>query len=594
MLDVSRHFFGKDDIKHFLDILAALKLNTFHWHLNDDGGWRLQIRKYPNLTQQGANRVPANGDFKEYRGMDFPPPNAKIATYGGYYTQADIREIVRYATARHINIVPEFELPGHNFAATRSYPWLICSDQLIAPYQKEYGFAFPNVFCAGKESTFQFVEDVLDEVMDLFPSKVIHIGGDEVDKFLWTRCDDCKRRMIEQHLDTDKPEQLESYFVGRVEKYLNARGRSIVGWDEILEGGLAPNAKVMSWRGTEGGVEAVKKGHEAVMTPWDFCYLDHDNRSLPLETVYNYDPRAEFTNPSDQKKILGAQANIWTENLPTRASVESHLMPRAVAFSQSLWSQNREATATFTDRVRRSTSFLFSLAPSMYLEAPRPELTFAEPGVAVNVKSVAFSQLPLFASRNGSKPTPVTGPILLTAGERVEVGIQNRAGKWVSERTTIDCGQLQAVAATESEPGLLAARFDGDFSSVEQFANTPPGTRRVVLDPAQFLEQKDHYGVVFQGLLKITEAGRYTIRGASDDGSALWLGGYKILNNDGFHGMTDLAATLDLKPGMYPIKIAYFNGTEAATLKLQISRHGQLPQPLAGNWLWHEKGTTNE
>jgi hexosaminidase len=590
MLDVSRHFFPKADIKHFLDIIAALKLNTFHWHLNDDGGWRLQIRKYPNLTQQGAYRVPADGRFDEYRGMDFPPANAKIASYGGFYTQADVREIVRYATARHINIVPEFELPGHNFAATRSYPWLICSDKLVAPYEKEYGFAFPNVFCAGKESSFRFVENVLNEVMELFPSKVIHIGGDEVDKFLWTRCDDCKQRMVEQHLDPDKPEQLESYFIARVEKYLNAHGRSIIGWDEILEGGLAPNAKVMSWRGTAGGVEAVEKGHEAVMTPWDYCYFDHSNQSLTLQTAFDYDPGAEFADPAERKKILGAQANIWTETLPTRADIESHLMPRAVAMSQSLWSQTREPFESFERRLQRATPRFYALAPKMYFAAPEPELTFVAPDVPVKVNSFAFSERALFATKNGGSPFPITGPLRLTDGDRVELGLRDHQNHWASDRSVVLCGQIVPSTPIETEPGLLAARFNGKFKSVEEFVNQPANAPQVVSDPAQSIEQKDNYGVVFQGFLKITRPGRYTIRDGSDDGSAVWLADQKVLDNDGYHGPAEKTATLELKPGLYPLKIAYFNGTEAAQLKLQIIPPGtHRPEALAGDWLRHAR-----
>lgn len=363
MLDASRHFFSVADTKHFIDVASQYKINTFHWHLIDDGGWRVEIKRYPELVRRGAYRLPADGTFPEYKGLSFPEPGTEPDTYGGYYTQAQIKDIVAYAEQRHVTIVPEIEMPGHNLAACMAYPSLVCSPDLQEAWQKESEFVFPNILCAGKESTYKFMQNVIDEVLPLFPSKVIHIGGDEVDKFLWTRCPDCLAKM--KQLKTDKPEKLESYFVERMERYLNSKGRTMVGWDEILEGGLAPNAMVMSWRGTEGGVEAAKLGHKVVMSPVDWCYFNNDERGLPLKKVYSFDP-APASLGSARSAIVGAEACLWTETVPDRAAVEDHLFPRLLAFSQVVWAKTPESFAAFSKRLEVNLPSLEKSAPGYH------------------------------------------------------------------------------------------------------------------------------------------------------------------------------------------------------------------------------------
>lgn len=351
-LDVARHFMPVDFVKKYIDYLAAYKYNTFHWHLTDDQGWRIEIKKYPLLTQAGAWR---NGTIIGR----YPGTGNDNNPHGGFYTQEQIKEVIKYAADRYITIIPEIEMPGHASAAIAAYPQLSCfpeEDTKIPSdcvwsgaakgkmVQQTWG-VFEDVF-SPTEYTFSFLQNVLDEVTALFPSKYIHIGGDECPKEAWKRSAFCQQLIKDNNLKDEHG--LQSYFINRIEKYLNSRGRNIIGWDEILEGGLAPNATVMSWRGEEGGIEAAKQNHDVVMTPGSHCYIDHSQSKnedsvtiggyLPLEKVYSYEPVPAVLNADQAKHILGAQANLWTEYIAWPSKVEYMIFPRMMALSEVLWS----------------------------------------------------------------------------------------------------------------------------------------------------------------------------------------------------------------------------------------------------------------
>jgi hexosaminidase len=342
MLDVGRHFFPKEDVKRFIDIMALHKFNYFHWHLTEDQGWRIEIKKYPELTEIGAFRKETLvGHYRD------KPRQFDGEKYGGFYTQDDIKEVVEYAASRYITIVPEIEMPGHSEAALASLSELGCTG---GPYEVFTKWGINNeVYCAGNEKTFEFLENVLAEVIELFPGKYIHIGGDECPKERWKECDKCQARMKEEGLENEH--ELQSYFIGRIEKFLLANNRKLIGWDEILEGGLAPEATVMSWRGTKGGIEAAKQHHDVIMTPTTHCYFDYyqsENKEneplaiggyLPLEKVYSYDPMPEELSEEEVKYILGAQGNLWTEYIKTPDKVEYMTYPRATALSEVVWTQ---------------------------------------------------------------------------------------------------------------------------------------------------------------------------------------------------------------------------------------------------------------
>ena len=327
MLDISRHFRDKDFIIKQIDALSAVKMNVLHLHLTDGAGWRLEIKSHPELTEKTAWRPGAT--FKEWRslGSGFGGP------YGGYLSQDDVREIVAYAAAHQMTVVPEIEMPGHSRETVYACPAVGCKDT-------------SEDLCPGKEATFAFLEEVLDEVMGLFPSEFIHIGGDEAGRRDWLTCPDCQRRMQEEGLSS--VEELQSYLIRRIERYLNAHGRRLIGWDEILEGGLSPNATVMSWRGTEGGLQAIREGHDAVMTPGNRCYLDKVQDApprepegfggyLPINTIYEYDP-AEGIPEESLGHLLGIQGNLWHEYIPEPSHTEYMLYPRIFAIAETGWS----------------------------------------------------------------------------------------------------------------------------------------------------------------------------------------------------------------------------------------------------------------
>ncbi|NOQ25278.1 MAG: family 20 glycosylhydrolase [Bacteroidales bacterium] len=337
-LDVCRHYNDKEFVKKYIDLIAMHKMNTFHWHLTEDQGWRIEIKKYPKLTEIGSVRSETmiEKNWDEFDGVP----------HGGFFTQEDIKEIVQYASDRFITIVPEIEMPGHSLAALAAYPEYGCTG---GPYEVEKTWGvFDDVYCAGNNNTFEFLEDILAEVIELFPGEYIHVGGDECPKEEWKKCPKCQKRIKEEGLKDEF--ELQSYFIHRIEKFLIANNKKLIGWDEILEGGLAPEASVMSWRGTEGGIKAAKMGHDVVMSPNNECYFDHyqgepENEPFAigghtdLSEVYNYEPIPSELNAEEAKHILGAQANLWTEYISSPEHLEYMVLPRMSALSEVVWTE---------------------------------------------------------------------------------------------------------------------------------------------------------------------------------------------------------------------------------------------------------------
>ena len=348
MLDVGRHFFSVDFVKRYIDLLAMHNMNYFHWHLTEDQGWRIEIKKYPRLTEIGSIRK-ETGIGASRTEFDGKP-------YGGFYTQDEIREIVKYAQERYVTVIPEIDLPGHMLAALAAYPELGCTG---GPYEVACHWGvFSDVLCLGNEKTYEFLEGVLSEVIELFPSKYIHIGGDEAPRTRWEMCPKCQGLAKKEGLRTDRKhsteDRLQSYCMKRIERYLNERGRQIIGWDEILEGDVAPNATVMSWRGIRGGIKAAKLKHDVIMTPNDYMYFDYyqsdDKAQEPLamgsgvtvEKVYGFEPVATELEKEEKKYILGVQANVWTEYIATPEHVEYMMVPRIAALAEVQWMMPEE------------------------------------------------------------------------------------------------------------------------------------------------------------------------------------------------------------------------------------------------------------
>jgi len=352
-LDVGRHMYPVAFIKKYVDGLAMLKFNNFHWHLTEDQGWRIEIEKYPELNNIGSYR-----DSTLIGHYTDKPWQFDKTRYGGYYTKKEIKEVVRYAQERGINVIPEIEMPGHSQAAVSSYPEFGCTGEQVgvAPL---WG-VFKEIYCS-KNETFDFLEEIIDEVVELFPGKYIHIGGDEAPKTNWKACGNCQNVINREELKDEH--ELQSYFITRMEKYINSKGKQIIGWDEILEGGLAPNATVMSWRGVSGGIEAAKMNHEVIMTPNATCYLDHyqakdtANEPLaiggytPIEEIYNYEPIPNELDESLHKYIIGAQGNVWTEYMKTSDHVEYMVFPRIFALSEVVWAKDKPSFNDFENKV---------------------------------------------------------------------------------------------------------------------------------------------------------------------------------------------------------------------------------------------------
>jgi hexosaminidase len=426
MLDCSRHFFPKDFVLRWIDIMAAHKLNTFHWHLTDDQGWRIEIKKYPRLTEAGAWRV--DREDKHWNAREPQQPGEK-ATYGGFYTQDDIREIVAYAASRFVVIVPEIEMPGHAKGALAAYREFSCTG---GPFTVPPGGYWPitDVFCPGNDKTFKFLEDVMAEVVELFPGPFVHIGGDEVDKTEWKRCPKCQARMKAEKLADEN--ELQSYFVKRIEKVLKAKGKRLIGWDEILEGGLAPEATVMSWRGTEGGIAAARAGHDVVMSPTSFCYIDYYQGDpaheplaiggyLPLKQVYAFDPVPDVLGEDEARHILGGQVNLWTEYVQDGQHAEYMALPRLAALAEAVWSaKERRRWDDFAARTRgllaRYEAAGLKAARSVFLVTIQAA---AAPGAKMAAATLA-TEIPGLAVRyttDGTDPGPrskrFTKPLLL-------------------------------------------------------------------------------------------------------------------------------------------------------------------------------------
>ncbi len=431
MLDVARHFMPYNFLEKMVDLMAMQKMNTLHLHLTDSQGWRFESKKYPKLNTIGAYRKgTAFNTTYDYASR----PNDTL--YGGYYTQDQLRKLVAYAQSKFITIIPEIEMPAHASAALAAYPEFACLDSTGKAFP--YPSQIQNEFCT-KDSTFIFLTDILTEVMDVFPSKYIHIAGDEASKENWRKCPICLQRMKDEHLNS--VDELQSYFVKRIEKFVNEKGRRIIGWDEILEGGLAPNATVMSWRGEQGGIDAAKLGHQVIMTPGDYCYFDHyqsaDSSEPPafeglttLATVYGYHPVPDGLTPEQAKLIIGTQGNLWTESVPTPEHAEYMYFPRAIALAEVAWTVNKQPYDQFLSRllsyINRLDYYHVNYSRHMF----DIQMTTSVDSVTKLVRA-QLAGIPngydVYYTTDGSHPTvnslKYTGPITITKDAEINAGV---------------------------------------------------------------------------------------------------------------------------------------------------------------------------
>lgn len=606
MLDVCRHFFSVEFVKKTIDLMAYYKLNNFHWHLTDDQGWRIEIKKYPRLTEIGSQR--AQTVIGNYH--DRTPQQFDNTPYGGYYTQDQIREVVKYAADRYINIVPEIEMPGHSMAALAAYPELSCDPTKPYKVYETWGVVH-DVYCPS-DKTFNFLEDVLTEVMDLFPSKYIHIGGDEVPKDAWKKSAFCQKLIKKLKLKNE--EELQSYFIQRVEKFVNSKGRSIIGWDEILEGGLSPNATVMSWRGEQGGIAAAKQSHNVIMTPGsNGMYLDHAQSRIgeplsiggysPLSATYGYNPTPNALTAEQQKFILGVQANLWTEYIASDAKVEYMLYPRLLALSEIAWTPlaNKNFKDFSETRLPVQLAYLdrnnYDYRVPSAIGAPQDTIMFGS-SLGVNLKpSVAgakvFYTIDSFTPRETDIEyhRPITYDVPQDQYRDLQTIEITPSGKrsQVTHTVMYNKAPLAPVAYQGTTTGLKYQLLQGTFENTNQFANAAVVDSGIAksFNPMLLKRNNPSFGVIYNGFIRIDADGLYQFSTKSDDGSVLAIDDQPVVNNDGKHPIAEQGGAVALQKGYHKFTLKYFDAGAVTALRVYMSTPGKPKGELSPDTLYN-------
>ncbi|MHC4924675.1 MAG: family 20 glycosylhydrolase [Planctomycetota bacterium] len=584
MLDVGRHFFGPDFVKGYIDQLARYKINRFHWHLTEDQGWRIQIDAYPRLTEVGSQRAETmvERNFDPYVGDGTP--------YGGFYTKDEIRDIVAYAEERFITIVPEIEMPGHSVAALAAYPEFACTE---GPFEVSTVWGVKEDIYCPTEETFAFLETVLTEVMALFPGEYIHIGGDEAPKARWEESEIAQAVMAREGLADEH--ELQSWFIRRIESFLNDNGRRLIGWDEILEGGLAPNATVMSWRGMDGGIAAAQQGHDVVMTPTSHLYFDYYQGDpeqeplaiggfLPLERVYGFEPIPGALSTEESRHILGTQANVWTEYIATEAHAEYMTFPRLLALSEVAWSQPEVRSYP---RFQAGLPWHLERFDVLGVEYRIPDVGGLERDRIVlrdeiEVDLIASSHGSIRYTLDGSEPgassplyvDPVKlrlrdGPSSLTARMVLPDG---RLGPVRSATFTQAVPRPAALMdATTLEAGLWVEYMEGRFRNVARMQREDV-LRREATDAVTMPEwtRDENLGLRFRGYLQVPEDAVYTLRLTSDDGSVLRMGNRVVIDHDGPHTASTREIDVALAAGVHPFELSYFQAGGGKAVSLEV------------------------
>lgn len=572
--DPCRHFMTVDEVKKQLDVMAMYKINRMHWHLTEDQGWRIEIKKYPKLTEIGSKRIEGEGH-----------------EYGGYYTQEEVKEIVEYAAERFITVVPEIEMPGHEMAAIAAYPELSCKGEQ-GVVRNIWGVE-DIVLCAGKESTFEFFENVLKEVMELFPSEYIHIGGDECPKTSWADCPLCQKRIREEKLFADKnhsaEEKLQSYFIQRIEKFLAQYGRKIIGWDEILEGGLAPTATVMSWRGEKGGIASAMMNHNVIMTPGkNGLYLDFyqgDKKIEPmaiggytsLKKIYDYNPTPDTLVAIDKDHfVMGVQANVWSEYMYTNEIREYRTYPRAFALAEVAWTKtDRKDYADFERRINNAYVRLDGHGINYHIPLPEQPNGSCNTVAFMDTVSVAFKTsrpVKMVYTLDGSEPTAAsaeyTEPLAFSENGTIKIASVLPSGK-MSRVRTIEVVKQKAAPAVKvdgAKPGLNMNVTYGTYLNVDELkaSGKKPEKTQVIKETKEMVKVEPssqsmrgvkQFASVAEGYIEIPETGVYYI---SSELEEVWLDGKLLVNNRGEvkrHSRTDTSVALE--KGLHPVKLVF-------------------------------------
>ncbi|MFD2872134.1 family 20 glycosylhydrolase [Mucilaginibacter ximonensis] len=606
MLDVCRHFFNVQFVKKYIDLMAAYKFNRFHWHLTDDQGWRIEIKKYPKLTEIGSHRTSTViGNYH-----DRTPQQYDDTPVDGYYTQDEIRDVVKYAADRYITVVPEIEMPGHAMAALASYPELGCEPDLGYQVQTTWGIS-KNVYCPS-DKTFAFLEDVLTEVMELFPSKYIHIGGDEAPKDVWKQSEFCQK-LIKKYKLKDE-EGLQSYFIQRIEKFLNTKGRSIIGWDEILEGGLAPNATVMSWRGEQGGINAAKQNHDVIMTPGSGgLYLDHAQGKLstepltiggfaPLEKTYSYDPTPEELNNDQKKHILGVQANMWTEYIATENKIEYMLLPRMFAVSEVAWTPLANKNFKDFSEVRLPNHLAWLDKNGFDYRVPtaigaKDSVGFGTT-MTVNLKP-PVTGAKIYYTIDGYTPRetdieytlPKTYNVPVDQYRELQTIVITPTGKRsvVTRMMIYNKKPLPPVVYQGNNQGLRYELIPGEYNSTNDFKQSADGADSLISKSFNInpFRKNGGFAIIYNGYIRIDSDGFYGFSTSSDDGSTLLIDNQLVVDNDGKHPISAKSGGIALQKGYHKFTLKYFNVGTTGSLKVFITIPGKPTGELGSDLLYN-------
>ncbi|OCX52628.1 beta-N-acetylhexosaminidase [Mucilaginibacter sp. PPCGB 2223] len=606
-LDVSRHFFGVDFVKKYIDLMAQYKLNTFHWHLTDDQGWRIEIKKYPKLTEVGSQREQTMiGNYH-----DFNPQQFDNTPYGGYYTQDQVRDVVKYAAERYITVLPEIEMPGHSVAAIAAYPELGCYGNKQVKVQGTWG-GFDDIYCP-TDYTFNFMQDVLTEVMGLFPSKYIHIGGDEVSKTAWKQSVFCQDLIKKLKLKDE--EGLQSYFIQRIEKFVNSKGRSIIGWDEILQGGLAPNATVMSWRGESGGIAAAQQHHNVIMTPGSGgVYFDHAQGKTsqepvgiggyaPLQKTYSYNPVPVSLTTDQQKYIMGVQANVWTEYIATDNKVEYMLLPRLLALSEIAWTPlaNKNYKDFSETRVpvhlakidaaglnyRVSTAIG---APDTIITGNKYTFTLKSPVAGAKIYYTIDGYTPRETDLEYTGPVTVQVPDNMSRVFQTIVITPSGKRSAVTRAVINNKPALAPVTYSGTADGLKYRLFNGTFENTDKIDGGAEIDTGIVknFNTNVFRKNGIHdFGVIYNGFIRIDNDGRYSFSTSSGDGSVLLIDDQLVVDNDGKHSAFEQGGDVLLQKGYHKFTLKYFFASAGNSLHVYMTipgkPKGELPPDMMFN-----------
>ncbi|QLE02307.1 family 20 glycosylhydrolase [Galbibacter sp. BG1] len=560
-LDVSRHFFSIEEIKKQLDVLALFKINKFHWHLTDDQGWRIEIKKYPALITKGV-KTEANSNEKQY------------------YTQNEVKEVVAYAQERFIDVIPEIETPGHAVAALSAYSDLACNKDIIYQPRELWGVDY-NIFCAGNEKVFDFIADVYDEIVPLFPYGYYHAGGDEAPKRNWEKCPQCQKRIKVENLKNEA--ELQSYFMARVEKIIQEHGKIMIGWDEILEGGITPTTNIMSWQGEEGGIKAANAGHDVIMTPLNYSYLNFSQGDyrvepmahggyIPLEKVYNYSPIPAEIDEDKKKHILGMQGNIWTEYAYTGKDIEYYAYPRIIAIAELTWSgEERKDYNNFLTRLDNLYPTLDMYGINYHI--PLPEGPTANGIAFTDSLTLTFNTthpIPMKYTLDGSKPNEnsntYTEPITFASNAQIKIASLLPTGK-VSTVRNIDIKKVKLKEAhniTNLAPGLEMKTVDGHFKEASEVTEKPNESTIIntiadankTFDWGKEIDTTNFRAVFLKGFVEIPEDGVYYFASKQEQ---VKISDSVIINPNYTLKRFPLEGTIALKKGMHPIEIIYLN-----------------------------------